>query len=162
MNSKHSGLHRKEGAGWPQLWTLLLLAGFTVGCAEDPQGPERAAVSGTVRLNGAPLSQGIIRFVPTDGTQGPKVSLPIQDGQFAADTDHGPVAGTNRVEIQSTDDGGLAMDDEEAVEELRRKPRKLNVVTIPPIYNTQSQLKEQLLTDQLNELKFELQIRTQR
>jgi len=140
-----------------RLCSTLLLMLAIAGCSEAPQGPQRAAVSGTVLFNGAPLVQGIIRFVPTDGTEGPKVSLPIQEGHFAADTDHGPVAGTNRIEIQSTDDGGLAMDDEEAVEQLQRNPRKISILTIPSIYNTRSQLKEQLLTDQLNEFNFELQ-----
>lgn len=162
MNSERFPFTLKELSDPPRSWIILLLTLFITGCSEATQGPQRAAVSGTVQLNGSPLAQGIIRFVPTDGTQGPKVSLPIQDGQFAADTDHGPVAGTNRVEIQSTDDGGLAMDDEEAVEELRRQPRKISVVTVPPIYNTHSQLKEQLLTDQLNELTFELQTQARR
>lgn len=144
---------------WLFLLTFTLLLS---GCSKTPPGPERAAVSGTVQLNGVPLTQGIIRFVPTDGTQGPKVSLPISNGQFAADTDHGPIAGTNRVEIESTDDGGLAMDDEQAVEQLRQKPQKISVVTVPPVYNTRSQLKEQLLTDQVNKLTFDLQTPTRR
>ena len=145
--------------------SMLFLLTFTLllsGCSKPPAGPQRAAVSGTVQLNGTPLTQGIIRFVPTDGTQGPKVSLPITNGQFAADPDHGPVAGTNRIEIQSTDNGGLAIDDEQAVEQLRQKPQKISVVTVPPIYNTHSQLKEQLLTDQVNELKYQLQTPTRR
>ena len=53
----------------------------------------RAGVSGTVTLDGAPLTEGIIRFVPIDDTQGPKASVPIQHGQLEVDAKFAPLWG---------------------------------------------------------------------
>ena len=55
---------------------LLLLA----GCAGDDTA---GTVSGTVTLDGQPLKEGVIRFVPADGKT-PTADAPITDGNFKA------------------------------------------------------------------------------
>ena len=118
--------------------SLLCIAMLGVGCGGRPDDePVRASVSGMVTFDGEPLSEGVIRFIPTEGTTGPQVTGVISNGAFELPESHGPVVGTHRVEINSTDTGGLAMDDEEALVRLsseKRRPR-IKIVQIPPIYN---------------------------
>jgi hypothetical protein len=76
------------------LWIIALVA----GCGTD-EGPERAAVSGTVKVDGEPLAQGAITFQPTEGTEGPSAGGAVTDGKFDIPRENGVVVGKNRVEI---------------------------------------------------------------
>ncbi|MEZ6132347.1 MAG: hypothetical protein R3C59_27100 [Planctomycetaceae bacterium] len=138
-------------------WLMLVLLTLTgVGCGEVPEGPLRAAVSGTVSLNGTPLEEGTVVFVPIDGTSGPRVTVSVVDGRFEADPEHGPGVGQHRVEIQST--CGPAFDDEQMVASLEAKPQRLNVVVVPPIYNSNSQLTATIQDQTQNQLTFDLKM----
>ena len=66
---------------------LALAAGCTGG---SPSG----TVSGEVRLDGQPVKEGLIRFVPTDG-QSTYTEAPITDGKYSAAVPQGDT----RVEI---------------------------------------------------------------
>src|SRR5262245_18100506 len=70
-----------------------LLAVPAVGCAD---GSTHGDVRGEVTLDGVPLKEGVVRFVPVDGKT-PTASALIADGKFA---ERVPVA-THRVEISS-------------------------------------------------------------
>lgn len=119
--------------------------------------PPRAAVKGTVLLDDAPLPAGIIRFVPKDETPGPKLSAPITGGEFTLPAELGPWVGTHRVEIESTDLGGLAPDDETAVARLQAQGiKRIERIEIPPSYNRLSTLEATIVADQENELEFKL------
>lgn len=63
------------------------------GCSSEAG---KAAVSGEVTLDGKPLKEGVIRFVPADG-QSPTADAAIVDGGFQATV---PV-GQKRVEISA-------------------------------------------------------------
>lgn len=145
------------------LTALLLL----MGCGGSGKELERAAVSGMVTLDDAPLSKGVIRFVPADGATGPQTSVSIVDGRFEADDETGPIPGDHRIEIESTDDGGYAMDDEAALARLNelksagRKPPKIEAVRIPAVYNTKTRLKESVTRDGPNEFTFKLSSKTE-
>jgi hypothetical protein len=139
---------------WYSLVALLMIGGCGGGASD---APPRAAVKGTVHLDDAPLAEGIIRFVPTGETTGPKVSAPIVNGEFSLPVKWGPWVGAQRVEIESTDDGGLAPDDETAVERMREAGiRRVERVEIPAIYNRRSTLTTTILAEQENELEFKL------
>ncbi|MBI1248337.1 hypothetical protein GC197_10930 [bacterium] len=136
---------------------LILLLFVCCGCSQSGDGIPRAAVEGHVTWQGVPLKQGVIRFVPLAGGQGGKTSISIVDGTFKVDAPHGPAVGRHRIEIESTDDGGFAMDDETALTRLKEsRIRKIDVVVIPPIYNTQSQLTETISVDSPNHFEFDL------
>lgn len=133
-------------AGWsagrsrPLLVTLSLLC-LAIGCG-GPDGPVRVAVSGQVTLDGAPLTSGVIRFIPQTEAAGPAASLSIVGGQFTSTAADGPVIGTHRVEIEAVDHQGFAIDDEAAfsarVEQTGQSPLACN--PIPVIYNSASTL----------------------
>ena len=135
----------------------VLLAGALCGCGGTDSELPRAAVRGTVQLDGAPLDEGVVRFVPDQGTRGPKTSVPVADGRFEVPDEFGPIVGTHRVEIESTDDGGYARDDEQAIARLMTQGRRrVHVVTVPLIYNTRSRLTAEVAAEGPNEFDFTL------
>ena len=78
---------------------LLLLSAFCLsGCGDG--GPPRGSVSGQVTLDGAPLAQGSILFVPIEGNQGIAAGGQIVDGKYSLAGDAGVSLGANRVEIR--------------------------------------------------------------
>lgn len=140
----------------------LLLACTLLGCGSQQATPT-AAVSGTVTLDGKDLSSGVIRFVPIDGTPGKKTSISIDNGRFDTAAEWGPPTGNHRIEIESRDTGGFAMDDEEAIELLRKKgKRPTNVIRVPAWYSQSSNLRENVLADRTNQFVFELHSRRRR
>ena len=72
---------------------LLALVAAAAGCSGD--GP--TTVHGTVTLNGEPLKEGTVRFVPVDPTAGGTAGAPIKDGKFTAEVPRGEM----RVEISA-------------------------------------------------------------
>lgn len=149
---------------WSVNSSLQLIGGavfcclFLAGCGGgDEDAPVRAAVAGSVSLDNTPLRQGVIRFIPTGSTQGPKTSILITQGKFSAEGDYGPIVGTHRIEIESTDTAGLAIDDEEALQRLQSDPpQQLEVVEVPPSYNRQSTLTKTVTAEGPNRFEFTL------
>lgn len=68
-----------------------------LGCGGQ-DGPPRATVTGTVTVDGVPLHEGSISFIPTGGTLGPVAGGIIKDGAYQIDDS--VCVGTNRVEIR--------------------------------------------------------------
>jgi hypothetical protein len=111
---------------------LAMLPMLTLfGCG----GPNnRAAISGTVRLNGQPLANGSISFVPAEGNVGPSSGGIITDGKYAVSQARGVAVGKNRVGIRS----------------MVKTGRKINIgrgsledewqQVVPAKYNEQSEL----------------------
>src|SRR5262245_57469496 len=66
---------------WLALAALALL--FTAGCAGGTTYPG-ATVSGTVTLDGKPIEEGTINFVPTTPGQGQAASATIAGGKYSA------------------------------------------------------------------------------
>jgi hypothetical protein len=109
----------------------LLLGGFLaliclVGCSEG----SKATVSGKVTLDGAPLKEGLIRFLPADG-KSQNADAPIKDGQYTATMP----PGEKRVEISAPKVVGKTkmMPDSPPVDEIAE--------LLPARYNTSSDLK---------------------
>lgn len=138
--------------------TLMMMIMTVSGCSGDASGPPRAAVSGTIVFDGQPLAEGTIRFVPNQGTAGPKVSAAVIDGGFHLSETHGPVVGKHRIEIEAPLAGELAMDDEDAFMQLasKGKRQRAKFVRIPAMYNSQSRLTATIQPDTINDLKFAL------
>lgn len=109
---------------------VLLLA--LSGCSSG-DGIRRGAVQGTVSLAGTPITDGLIRFIPTGGTTGAMVDTPIKAGSFALLQSAGPCVGTQRVEIFAfLKTGKMVVEDGEEMEEIKQ--------LVPSRYNTRSEL----------------------
>ncbi|UUO06339.1 hypothetical protein M4951_23695 [Blastopirellula sp. J2-11] len=146
-----------------QLGVIALLALYSMGCSRSDDPFDRADASGIVTLDGKPLAEGVVYFIPKGGIVGPKAFATVTDGTFSAEGDYAPLVGNHRIEIESRDDGGIAFDDEKAVarlvEEGRKPPQR---VVVPPIYNQRSILSADVVADGPNEFKFELSSKRRR
>lgn len=134
--------------------SFLLLAGCGGG---TDSSPPRAAVSGTVTLDSQPLKKGVVNFIPTGDTEGPMTTAPIEEGNYSLSEEFGPLVGTHRLEIESRDSGGVAMDDEKAIQRLKEQGvKRLEVVKVPAAYNKRSQLTASVEADTENQFDFQL------
>ncbi len=79
--------HKFQNPWWGACATIALLA-VVAGCGSSrPDGlPETAVVKGIVKLNGAPLNEGVVRFVPEDTACNPGVGMINADGTFELST----------------------------------------------------------------------------
>ncbi len=75
-------------------WCLTAGICLSLGCGGVKE-PPYVPISGTVKLDGKPLSQGRIVFLPKDGAA-PR-SIPIENGQFAGEAR----AGSNVVQVHA-------------------------------------------------------------
>lgn len=85
--------------------SLGVMAALFSGCGEN-SGLPLAPVSGTVTVDGQPLTMGIIAFVPdtSQGTTGPMGTSPIgKDGTFRITTTghDGALAGHHRIKVMA-------------------------------------------------------------
>ncbi|MFO0951898.1 MAG: hypothetical protein U0835_12255 [Isosphaeraceae bacterium] len=117
-----------------------LLAGMTAvlitaGCS-DEGGPKTMRVWGKVTVDGAPLDEGTIDFVSSDGS--PPAQGQIKAGEYDIAKPAGPVATkVYRVEISALKDFGKPLRNVMGDAEPTMQP-KIN--TIAPEYNVESKL----------------------
>jgi len=132
----------KFGAYWNKhyAWVgLSFMVTLLVGCG--PSGPTRIPVTGQVSLDGQPLSQGTITFIPTG--EGTAASGEVVDGKFAIAQEVGPSPGPSRVEVLSYQETGRqvpGMVPGTMEAEIKQ--------VIPDQYNTRTQLEQELVADQ--------------
>ena len=76
---------------------LLALNVLLIGCGG---GLDVVPVHGTVNLNGKPIPDGEIRFVPIEDTKGPASVGNIVAGEYKIDARGGVPVGKHRIEIR--------------------------------------------------------------
>ena len=111
----------------------FLLTSFVCGCGGDPLG--RHAVSGSIKVDGAPLGDGTIRFEPIGGsTTGGGAA--VKDGKYSLEAATGLADGKYRVSINAPvpGTGGVAPADAMPGDPIAA-PKEL----IPPSWNMNSQ-----------------------
>lgn len=127
---------------------VLLISGFltvTGGCGQ--RGPKLASVTGKVTMDGQPLAQVIVTFVPSEGGVSSS-GITDQGGVYtlSCPLGSGAVIGQHRVYVQSqaSGSGKIEIPDEDAPDyrpdpyaSLRAPP---HVERIPARYNTNSEL----------------------
>lgn len=135
---------------------LFVVSGFT-GCGGS-SGPKRSAVRGKVTFDGAPVSRGMIVFLPEQGVDGPSSGGEITNGEYTIPEASGPVAGMHRVEITASREEGN--ETTAGVGGATAGPSggftgPSVTMYIPTEYNRDSKLKEDIKTGD-NEFNFEL------
>ena len=129
---------------WPCVGFVLLL----IGCGQ--QG-DRQRLEGTVTLDGAPLAEGQITFVPQPGTKGPTAGGPISEGYFSIPHDGGTFTGTFLVKITATRKTGKQVMNyalNEMIDEIEQ--------FLPLRYNRQSELTREVTDSGPNQFEFAL------
>jgi hypothetical protein len=123
-----------------------LVAG--VGCSGDSN---RAAVSGKVTLDGLPVEQGRITFIPSEGNQGATAGAVILNGAYHVPASNGVVIGTNRVEIHAT-----RKTSKQFPSAYTGKPLDERAEVVPARYNEKSELVRDIRPGK-NVLDFDLE-----
>ena len=111
---------------------VLLVSG---GCGKHGN---HAAINGRVALDGQPLEQGSITFVPIEGTQGVPTGTDIKNGQYRLSSSNGPAVGWNRVEITAVRPSGKMAADPTG---LPGQQREVYVSAVAARFNAESTLK---------------------
>src|SRR5262245_6043145 len=133
-------MHRLTASG------LVVVALLLPGCGDGNRGQ----VFGTVALDGQPVENGVITFLPTAGTTGPSTSVTIKDGRYEIGREQGPIIGTNRVEIlvyRKTGKKIREMTGTGQIDEI--------IQAAPSTFNTESTLTREIKAGS-NELNFDL------
>lgn len=91
LRSKHMGK-------WSTIGLAMGCLLFAIGCSSD--GPELADVSGTVTVDGKPVPNAVLTFIPTGGTTSyGKTNVQGKYKMMFTDTKSGAMVGTHKVEI---------------------------------------------------------------
>lgn len=136
---------------------ILVFAAFglAVGCSGPSDDLPREAVYGTVTLDGQPLANGTITFMPAGGG-GTGGGSEIKDGSFSISRDAGLVPGNYNVAINAS-----AKREERAKPEQvggTRKESQLAKELIPAKFNSKTVLKAEIKKGGGNDnLKFDLE-----
>jgi len=123
------------------------------GC--DADRLRRSAVEGSVTLDGAPIEEGTILFIPQAGTPGPKTGGRISAGNYRIGPSQGPAVGQHRVEIRSRIELPYRPDDPEDYFQNRHRPVPPDPV--PARYHDRSNLQVTIEPVEVNRCDFSLQ-----
>jgi hypothetical protein len=120
---------------------------FYLGCG--PSGPEIARVKGTVTMDGQPLSNATVVFIPPNGR--PSAARTNQEGNYVLNFSggrKGAIPGLNRIRITTLADPSV---DEEGNSIPGQKE------TIPMRYNQMSELEFDVEDGKENTANFDLE-----
>ena len=129
---------------------ICVVLATCLGCGN--KGPRRAAVTGQVTLDGRPIDEGVIQFLPVEGTVGPETGGVIENGRYDIPQDRGVVVGKCRVELRASKKTGRKIQDPTG------RPGTLTdeyKEVFPPSSNTNSTLVREI-KDDLNTLDFNI------
>jgi hypothetical protein len=134
-------------------FVVLAAFGLAIGCSQSGDDLPREPVSGTVTLDGQPLPNGTISFIPVTGSGGGGGT--ITDGKFSIAREGGPVPGSYTVAIYAS-----ATQGEQTKPKMAggtRKESQLAKELIPAKYNANTELKAEIKKGGNNDLKFVLE-----
>jgi hypothetical protein len=102
----------------PVVWVALLLAG--VGCGRDLH--DRQELTGTVILDGQPLEDGSIQFLPIEASSPWRAGATIVGGNYRVPRDQGLPPGNYRVLISApVDPDATALTPEQLFEKRKKE-----------------------------------------
>lgn len=126
--------------------TLTALSTAVTGCSRADAN--RAAMSGRVTLDGTPIEEGSILFVPVEGAAGNVTGGPIKQGRYELPRHAGAFVGRNRVEIRSPRATGRTIQDAPGT-----APSQEVIQTVARRFNAESTLEVDVKPDK-NEVDF--------
>jgi 2-polyprenyl-6-methoxyphenol hydroxylase-like FAD-dependent oxidoreductase len=121
-----------------------------IGC-DSSDSLNRQAISGTVTLDGQPISTGAILFEPATQESGTAVGATIRQGTFAVSRRDGAVPGPYLVRVYSSS----KFQAPPTKGQTDRTPRPM-VESLPPRYNTQTELRVRVRDRSANRYNFDL------
>jgi hypothetical protein len=125
---------------------LFLFACLSSGCS--PDGPEIADVEGKITMDGKPLANAAVMFIPENGR--PAVARTDDEGRYVLNFTEGRVGaipGKNRVSVTTLRDAGEKEDG---------TPVPGSPETVPLKYNAESKLEFDVKPGEKNVANFDL------
>jgi hypothetical protein len=138
------------GVRCQRLSSGIVVFALVAGCGGAEDNLPRQEVSGSVILQGTPLSEGMIQFRP-ETNQGTFASAAIKAGKYSIPRHEGPVAGGYRVIITSPPKSSHA-----SSEGGPGKPPPSLPDLVPAKYNASSTLNAEVKVGQANAFDFDL------
>ena len=130
---------------------LLLVIGCNGG---GDSGPQKYAISGSVSVDGSPITEGEILFIKL-GENGSRAAGAIVEGKYEIPAESGAVPGEQVVEIRAFRKSTRPVSPSPlATPEQIAEGSKEQY--LPAKYNTQSELNVQITSGEANEHNFEL------
>lgn len=112
---------------------IVSLCILALGCSAEPK---RVAVSGTVNLDGKPVTNCVLVLQSDSSELGAGATAVVQEGKFSMSSEIGPIPGTYFVLVQETQP-----DLEEYEERKKANPKNaLNKKFVPDRYRSRSDL----------------------
>ncbi|AMV32957.1 hypothetical protein VN12_12585 [Pirellula sp. SH-Sr6A] len=141
-------------------WSLVLigLSLFASGCTSSDQ-PELGQVTGTITLDGKPLTGVAVVFQPENGR--PARGMTNAEGKYELvyiRQTKGSKVGPNRVEIAPSEEGEESEEPEvgDGEAQTASKKSKSGKPVVPARYNTKSELKVEVVSGK-NTFDFQLE-----
>jgi hypothetical protein len=134
---------------------LLSFALAGCGVAASDSLP-REGISGEVTLDGQPLDQGAIQFIPASRKEGVAGGAVIQGGKYSIERGKGLVPGEYRVLISSSQGTPPAADSSDGGAPGPVKKGDAPKDLVPPQYNAKSTLTAEVKAGSPNALDFAL------
>lgn len=128
-------------------WLAPFLLVVVAGCGSG--GPPRLRVVGAVTLDGQPLADGAISFMPTG--KGVAAGATIAGGRYVVEGARGPTPGEYRVEIRASAPSGKQVKDsfgQASIAEMES--------IIPDRYNDKTTLRAEITASGPNQFDFSL------
>jgi hypothetical protein len=130
----------------------LLMLGFCLlillGCS---RATGRQSIEGTVTVDGAPLAEGSIVFLPQPGTKSPTAGGDVAQGRFRISPAGGAACGTFRVEITALRKTGKKVMDPQLNKMIDGTEQ-----FVPAQYNRESKLTATVTEQGPNKFEFAL------
>jgi hypothetical protein len=140
---------------------LLVLMCCLVFTAGGCSSSNRGAVKGKVTVNGEPLKEGQLSFIPLDPRLGPSAGAPVTNGAYQIDAVRGPLPGEYQVQINAFRKTGKktwdGMGDENAAAGQKNLVEEIEAF-IPSKYNTASDLRATIKAGEVNIYDFDIKI----
>lgn len=126
---------------------MILLT--VVGCGGE-EGPPRQPITGAVKLDGQPLPEGTITFLPEE--KGPAATAKLSAGSYSIGKSEGPQPGKYKVAIVAVQPTGKQVPNPDFPKETIEETRNV----VPPMYNAQTNLHVEVKSGVPNTLDFDL------
>lgn len=120
-----------------------------IGCGGE-QGPPRQPISGAVKLDGQPLPEGSITFLPEE--KGTAATAKLSAGSYSIGQSEGPQPGKYKVAIVAVQPTGKQVPNPDFPKETIEETRNV----VPPLYNVRTNLQVEVKSGASNTFDFDL------
>jgi len=134
------------------LWLSLTAVVSFAGCGGATDNLPRRAISGEVKLDGAPLKAAMIQFMPTDPASATAGGAAVTDGKYSIPTADGLVPGAYTVAVTSVGTNATTP----PAGSMPGDPLPPAKESIPSAYNSKTTLTATVKAEGPNVFNFEL------